>query len=95
MREEGRRTVILIWVLILIILALVGVMVYFFAINPAINNYINTKQVTAYNLGQVDLLNNMLAQIQQLGYVSIPIGNQTLYLAPVVPQQQSSSEIAQ
>jgi len=87
---ENKKTVVLIWVLIVIILLLVGAMVYFFAINPAINNYINTKQITAYNLGQVDLLNSMLAQIQQMGYVSIPIGNQTLYLAPVVPQQQSA-----
>lgn len=80
------RVTIAILTIIVIILALV--VVYAFLVQPAISSYISGKQISAYNQGQADLLNTILLQIQQAGYVGIPIGDQTLILAPVPQQPQ-------
>ena len=84
MADKTRATIVILTILV-IILALV--VVYAFLVQPAISSYISSKQISAYNQGQADLLNTILLQIQQAGYVGIPIGNQTLILAPVQTQQ--------
>ncbi len=82
------RTRLVMGILVFIIVVLAGVIIYSFVIQPAVNDYVLNKQVSAYNQGQSDLLLGMLQQIQQTGIVRIPIGNQTLVLAPVQTQPQ-------
>lgn len=77
-----------IWSLVAVILILALILIYAFAVQPAINN----RQVTFYNAGyqtaQADFINTMWAQVNQQGYVQIPLNeNQSLFLAPFDPQQ--------
>ncbi len=76
--------------LIFIIVVLAVVVIYAFVVRPAFSDYVTNKEVSAYNQGQADLLNTILLNIQQLGYVNIPIGNQSLILAPVQVSQPSA-----
>jgi len=85
MAEKTRVTITILLVLV-IILALV--VIYALLVQPAVSGYIYDQQISAYNQGQADLLNTILLQIQQAGYVGIPVGNQTLILAPVQQPQQ-------
>lgn len=71
--------------LILVILILLGVIGYAFAIKPAINSYVINNQ----NQGIDFAVSNILQQLQQNGYVQIPVGNQTLILVPA--QQQGAT----
>ena len=75
---------VLITVLVLIVVILIAVMVYAFAIKPAISGYTIQKQTEGVQIA----VNTILASVQQNGFVAIPVGNQTLYLAPFNPQQQ-------
>lgn len=77
-----------IWSLIVVILVLAIILIYAFAVQPAIN----TKQVTIYNAGyqnaQLDFVNGMLNQLRQQEYIQIPISeNQTLLLVQAQAQQ--------
>lgn len=69
--------------LVLIILVLLGIITYIFAIKPAISSYVIGTQ----NQGIDYALAIIVQQIQQNGFVQIPIGNQTLILVPAQPQQ--------
>jgi hypothetical protein len=95
MKEKQTRVVM--WALILIILALVLVMVYAFVVRPSITGYVSNQQMVGYQYGQIDLLNGILSQLQQSGYVEIPAGqNQTVFLMPFDPQMlQQQTEAAQ
>ena len=75
------KTSILITVLVLIIVILVGVVVYAFVIKPAISGYTVQKQTEGVQIA----VNSILAQLQQNGFVQIPVGNQTLILVPYTP----------
>ncbi len=86
-----RRTNILITSLVLVIVVLAGIMVYSFLIKPKISGYTTQKQTEGI---QIAIL-NILSQIQQRGYAQIPVGNQTLYLAPFNPQQLQQQQAAQ
>lgn len=68
--------------LIVIILVLIGIMTYFFFVGPAINGYIVGKQVEAKDV----VLQTIINQVQQQGYVQISDseGNQLM----LVPAQQ-------
>lgn len=77
MADRARLTI---KILVLIIVLLVLVVAYALAVRPAISGYIVNKQVGAYQQGQADLLNNILVQMQQVGYAQIPVGNYTLFL---------------
>jgi flagellar basal body-associated protein FliL len=85
LKKEKKNYLIPTLIKVIIIVILVGGMSYFFVIKPAYNNFIQTKQSDAFSLGQISVLNEIFTQIQQTGYVTIPIGNQTLYLAPFNP----------
>ena len=90
MREEN-KTKWVISALVVIIVILLGVVAYFLWVQPAYNSFLNEKQIEAYNLGQTDLINGMIAQLQQAGYVQINLANnQTLYMAPFNPEQQQN-----
>jgi len=99
MRDDSRKTTWIILVLVLVIVVLLGVMAYSFWIQPSYQKFIYNKQVEAYNQGvmysQTAFLNEIASQIQQTGYVQIPLNeNQTLYLAPFNPQQNAGLPMA-
>jgi hypothetical protein len=80
---KGKRDVLVIS-LVVIVLLLVGFISYMFLIKPAITaNAINWAN-KGYNQAQIDMINSMLAQLQQNGYVLLPTGqeNQTIALVP-------------
>lgn len=84
----ANKTKAVMWGLIVVIVILSAVLIYVLVIRPTFSNYVLDQQVSAYNQAQGDLLNSMLVQLQQQGYIAIPVGNQTLYLAQAQPQQQ-------
>ena len=75
---------IMIAILALVIIVLAGVMVYSFVIKPKISGYNVEKQTEGVEIA----INYILAQLQQNGFVQIPLGNQTLILVPYTPPQQ-------
>ncbi len=82
MEKENNR--ILIAVLLVLVVVLGGMVLYSFALKPAINGYVINAQNQGVNLAVASIVN----QIQQQGYVQIPVGNQTLVLVPYNPTQQ-------
>lgn len=78
MNNEKKHKII-IWVMIMIILILLLFIIYSFIFLPAYNNLIVKKQAEAQQV----LIYGMMQQIQQQGYVSIPLSqNETLVLVP-------------
>ena len=75
---------LLVGFLVLIIMVLAGVLIYTFVITPSLTGYVVEKQ----NEGVQIAINSILLQVQQNGFVQIPVGgNQTIFLAPFNPQQ--------
>jgi len=72
------KTSVLITVLVIVIVILAGIMLYAFVIQPKISGYNVQKQTEGVNIA----INYILAQLQQNGFVQIPVGNQTLILVP-------------
>ncbi|MBI5803179.1 hypothetical protein HY448_00655 [Candidatus Pacearchaeota archaeon] len=80
---------IIIAILLLLVVVLSGVVAYTFFVKPAVSGYI----VNAQNQGIQFTLSSILLQIQQRGYVEIPVSeNQTLILVPYNPNQQSQPQ---
>ena len=79
----------LMWVMFLIILILVIIIVYAFVISPTITGYVVERQLEGYQIA----LSDIIFQIQQDGFVQIPLGEdesgemQSLFLIPFDPQQ--------
>lgn len=86
-REGNSNRMIVI--LAVVILVLATVIVYSFALKPSFNGYVVSKQVEAQDI----VLNALLSQLQQNGYIQIPIGDEILTLVPYQPEQQQ--ELAQ
>jgi len=80
MREEKSKTGIVILALILVIVVLLGVIAYTFYVKPSIDGYVVKKQIEAKDV----VLNSILLQLQQQGFVKITDqeGN-SIVLAPV------------
>jgi len=74
---------VLITILVLVIVILAGILAYVFLVRPTLTGYVVDRQIEGYNI----CLSSIVSQVQQNGFVQIPIGNQTLYLAPFNPQQ--------
>lgn len=79
----ANRQKALMWGMFVIILILAAIVVYAFVVGPAVTGYTTDRQVEGYQIA----LSNIVQQVQQNGFVQIPVGNQTLYLAPFNPQQ--------
>ena len=88
MREKRNRTGLVIASLIIVVFLLLSVVTYLLLIKPMYLKHVYSKQVEAYNVAQTDFLNSMLLQIQQQGFIQIPVGNETLFLTQFQPQQQ-------
>ena len=84
----ANRMALLIGFLVLVIVILVTVVVFSFWIKPTFDGYVVQKQVDAQNIVLANFIQNIVAQLDQNGFVQIPVGNQTLFLARFNPQQQ-------
>ncbi len=72
-----------------IIIVLAAVLVYSFALKPVFNGYVIDKQLEAQDI----VLNAIMSQLQQNGYVQIPVGDEeVLTLVPYQPEQQQETE---
>ena len=77
----------LIIALIALIVLMLAIFTYVFLVRPAINAQAIGWANKGYEQGQIDMINAVLSQIQQNGYVQIPAGeNQTIILVPYQPQ---------
>ncbi len=79
---------VLITVLVLVIVILLAAVLYAFVIKPAISGYTVQKQTEGVQIA----VNSILAQLQQNGFVQIPIGNQTLILVPYTQPSTQTTE---
>ena len=70
----ANRTNILIAILVAVIVVLALIMVYVFVIKPQISGYNVEKQTEGVQIA----INYILAQLQQNGFLQIPIGSQTM-----------------
>lgn len=88
-----KKTNILITILVLVIVILAGIMVYTFLVKPKISGYSTQKQTEGVQIA----INYIIAQLQQNGFVQIPVGNQTLILVPYTPpaQQTQPAQVAE
>ena len=81
--EWGKNKKIAIFAIVAIVLL---VSAYFFIAKPAINGYVAKKQMESQNV----LLNALLSQLYQNGYIQIPVGEDVVTLVPYQPQQEAS-----
>jgi hypothetical protein len=73
------RTKVVIAILVVLVVALGAFILYSFVIQPTIQGYVVQKQTEGVQIA----VTTILAQIQQYGYVQIPLAeNQTLTLIP-------------
>ena len=79
---------VLITILIVVIVVMAAILVYAFVIQPGITGY----AVDNYNQGIEFTIATIISQIQQNGFVQIPVGNQTLILVPAPPTQQAPQQ---
>jgi len=73
--------------LIFVVVVLLGFILYTFALKPSLNGYVVSKQVEAQNI----LVSALVQQLQQYGYVQIPVGEEVLTLIPYVPENQQET----
>ena len=66
----------LIAIMAFVIVALVLVVAYSFAVKPAINGYVVEKQ----NEAQYIVLNALISQLQQNGYIQIPLDEENVLI---------------
>ncbi len=85
MAEKSTKAVI--WILLVVVLVLLLFIAYMFLIRPAYTGFVAQQQNLGaqygYNLAYQEVVNNMIAQLQQTGYVQLNVGNQTIILTPV------------
>ncbi|MEN7982652.1 MAG: hypothetical protein ABFQ65_04345 [Nanoarchaeota archaeon] len=77
MNKQGK----LIAIMAVVIIVLAIAVVYSFALRPAFNGYVVEKQMEAQDI----VLNALLSQLQQNGYIQIPFGDEVLTLVPYQP----------
>ena len=87
MRNENDKTKLIVKILIVVVILLALIVLYLVVFQQQYNNFVAQKQTEGINLF---ISQYLIPQLQQNGYVSIPIGNQTLYLVPVVPGNQTT-----
>lgn len=92
MKDVGDRNPrALVFVLIAVIVVLALVLLYAFVVQPSMNGY----AVKLQNEGVAYTLSLILAQVQQNGYVEIPVSeNQSLVLVPYSPPQDYSAALS-
>ena len=97
----ANKTSALIVSLVLVIAVLSVAVLYAFVLGPAYTGFVVDRQTEGVERGVQVAVNNILEQVQQNGFVQIPLGEdeegnaQVLYLAPFNPQQQQAQAQAQ
>ena len=76
MIQNWKKIAIMLVVIVIVIISILS----FFAISSTINQSIKTSYDTGKNDGILYSVNTILTQLQQMGYATIAIGDQTLYL---------------
>lgn len=89
MENSGRNKNRLVAVMAFVIVIMAAVLVYSFALEPTFNGYVVSKQIEAQDI----VLSSLIGQIQQNGYVQIPVGEEVLTLVPY--QEPAEQEVAQ
>lgn len=79
-----RSTKAVMWIMLVVILVLLLFIGYVFLVKPAVTGYAVDRQNEGYQF----FYGQLITQLQQTGYVQLPVGNQTIILAPVQPQAQ-------
>ena len=80
----GKKQTLIIGVMGLLLIVLAGFILYAYVLNPAISGYATSN----YNQGAGDVINVIIGQVQQQGFVQIPVNeNQSLVLVPFNPNQ--------
>ncbi|MBI2044357.1 hypothetical protein HYT24_03270 [Candidatus Pacearchaeota archaeon] len=80
-----KNSAVVISVLAVMVVVLLGLVLYAFVFQPMITGYVTN----VYNQGANDAVRLMLGQVQQQGYVQIPVNqNQSVVLVPYNPNQQ-------
>jgi len=88
MRSETDRMRLVVRILIAVVVLLAIIVLYLAVFQAQYNNFVAQKQTEGINLF---ISNYLIPQLQQQGYVSLRIGNQTLYLVPIQPGNRSAS----
>jgi hypothetical protein len=87
-RSSGGYSGRVVWSLVIVILLLVVFLAYLFLIGPSINGYVIDKQIEAQQI----LVSNIVSQIQQQGYVQIPLSeDEVLTLIPYQENPENSN----
>lgn len=80
---------VVITVLVLVVVVLAAIVLYTLVVKPKLSGYVVAKQ----NEGVQIAVNSILLQLQQNGFVQIPLSeNQTLYLAAFDPTQLQGAQ---
>ena len=79
---RGNKSRVMI-ILIAVISVLILFNIYAFVIKPMFQNHVVEMQIQA----QAQVLDTILLNVQQNGFVQIPLGNESLILVPYVPQE--------
>lgn len=69
----------------LTIIVLLGILGYSFVISPSIDKYILGKQIEAQEI----IIYTIVEQIQQTGYIQIPVGEDVLTLVPYISDEKT------
>lgn len=83
----ANRTKVFVILLVLLVVVLAGSLLFVAVIKPAVSGYATQKQTEGVQIA----VNSILLQIQQNGFVQIPVGNQTLVLVPYTQGSQSQN----
>jgi hypothetical protein len=73
-----------------IIILLILFITYSFIVKPQLQKYNDNRRLEGI---EFYVLSVILPQLQQNGFVQIPIGNETLILVPYIPQGQPQEQI--
>jgi len=92
MRTETDKTRLIVKILIAVVVLLAIIVLYLVVIQQQYNNFVDQKRIEGIDLFISQIL---IPQLQTNGYVQLPIGNQTLYLAPFSPEQLSQQPAAE
>ena len=86
MRENKNKQNLMIKIMAGVIILLVLFLIFLFVVQPQVAKYNDNKRLEGI---EYYVLAVILPQLQENGYVQIPIGNETLTLVPYIPEQQA------
>ena len=74
------KKIILMSLTIIVLFVIIG---YSFVVSPSIDKYIVDKQIEAQEI----IIYTIVEQIQQTGYIQIPVGDEVLTLVPYISSE--------